>query len=139
MSLLRCGWGVLILVATLHLCCSAALPALSEDVASWPTLLEGREFRHRVVHWLPSCITDPPSCRRPWELVEDVDWVEEPLWDRRELALAAVVASAPSSWRPFLARLAAGEPVTVVAMGSSITEAPPAASSQATQPLPPLA
>ena len=69
--------------------------------------------------WLASCAENRSACLRPWQAQE---WGGEPLWDRARLARAAVLSTSADAWRPLLARLQTGQPVTVVVVGSSIVE-----------------
>ena len=55
------------------------------------------------------------GCKRPWELQSGS--ARDRFWGAR-LARAAVATSNADSWRPLLAKLRAGRPITVVGIGA---------------------
>lgn len=60
-------------------------------------------------------------CPKPWDpALQALN--AAPFWDRAALAQAALGASSPTPFLPFLAKLRRGQPVTVLALGSSVVE-----------------
>jgi hypothetical protein len=93
------------------LACAAELPTTPN---AWPSTW---------VAWnsTPLC-TAPGVCLHSWETQRNGgSMVLERYWNQ-ELVESAIVAFNDSAWRPLLAKLNAGQPITVLAFGSSIVE-----------------
>ena len=58
------------------------------------------------------------TCLPPW----DLQHFDAEFWDRAQLARAAVASHSADAWLPLLAKLQAGQPVVILAMGSSIVD-----------------
>ena len=58
------------------------------------------------------------SCLPPWDLQQ----FDAEFWDRAQLARAAVAAHSADAWLPMLAKLQAGQPIVILALGSSIVD-----------------
>jgi hypothetical protein len=58
------------------------------------------------------------TCERPSRL----QFFNSAFWDRPRLARAALATHTPDAWRPLLAKLRAGRPITVLGFGSSVVE-----------------
>jgi hypothetical protein len=93
----------------------AAWPRWSQELNRVTQLHHGRN----ATAWSGCAEANRSTCARPWE----VQHAPQAFWPRSRLARAALVTSLPDAWLPLLTKLRAGQPITVLALGSSIVEA----------------
>jgi hypothetical protein len=104
-------------------------PGLPRNPSSWPrwslesdrpSLRHNHNVTERRNHtpWTGCAEANRSACARPWEVQH-----ARPFWPRARLARAAIVTNLADAWLPLLAKLRAGLPITVLALGSSIIEA----------------
>ena len=115
--------ALLVLLLPLLLAAQEAPPlaerSVSRDPWSWPDLATEDSSRGEPARICNGGnATAPLSCVKPW----NVQRFEGAFWERSRLSRAAVAAHDPDAWRPLLAKLRRGEPITVLGMGSSVVE-----------------
>jgi hypothetical protein len=103
----------------------ARLPRSPSAWPRWSLELERPSLRHDQSAaergnepWAGCTEANRSECARPWAVQH-----APPFWPRSRLARATVVTSLADAWLPLLAKLRAGQPVAVLALGSSIIEA----------------
>jgi hypothetical protein len=96
---------------------AASLPRNFSALPPFPT----RPGFHDEPPGAPACAVDgngTTSCERAPRL----QFFNSAFWDRARLARAAIATHTPDAWRPLLAKLRAGQPITVLGFGSSVVE-----------------
>jgi hypothetical protein len=114
-ALLRLATAVLLL-ATAAAACPPAGASLSRNRRDWPSTSA------TPLPWPPVCAPrGGGTCLKPWHTQAGGQLSTERFFASR-LARSAIATHSPDALRPLLAKLRSGQPVTLLAFGSSILE-----------------
>ena len=99
-------------VPAAHAHCPPSTRFVARVPDAWPQL----QPRPDAEEHAPSACSG--ACRKPWE----IQYFDAEFWDRARAARAAVAAHSADAWLPLLAKLQAGQPLVMLAFGSSIVD-----------------